>query len=62
LTIDKYDFKQWNGAMLDEMKLLGPEIEFKLRCKEGSIEVKESNRYLNPEKVEREPKNEEEIE
>ncbi len=45
VTIAKYDFKQWNGTALEAMGALGPEIEFRMRCKEGKIEVKESNRY-----------------
>jgi len=43
------DFKQWNGTLLESMKALGPEIEFKMRCDEGAINLIETNRYyINP--------------
>ena len=49
LLIGKDDFKQWNGTILESMRALGPEIEFKLRCKEGAIHLTEANRYhINP--------------
>jgi hypothetical protein len=44
-SIVKDDFKQWNGTALEGIWALGPEIEFKLRCSEGSVEAKETNRY-----------------
>jgi hypothetical protein len=47
MTVAKTDFKQWNGTILESMGALGPEIEFKLRCNEGRVEVKDSNRYLS---------------
>jgi hypothetical protein len=49
MMIGKYDFKQWNGTILESVNALGPEIEFRMRCKEGSIDFKETNRYYrNP--------------
>lgn len=52
VTISKYDFKQWNKTVLEAISDLGPQIEFRLRCKEGKFERDESNRYLKagPEK------------
>jgi hypothetical protein len=47
--IGKDDFKQWNGAMLESIQALGPEIEFRMRCKEGGIELTETNRYYTTE-------------
>lgn len=45
LSIIKTDFKQWNGTILESMKDLGPQVEFKLRCKEGRVSVTKPNRY-----------------
>ena len=47
VTLAKTDFKQWNGTILESIEALGPEIEFRMKCKEGSLEVKESNRYAS---------------
>jgi hypothetical protein len=43
--VGKDDFKQWNGTMLESIQALGPEIEFRMRCTEGAIDLKETNRY-----------------
>jgi hypothetical protein len=62
LSIVKTDFKQWNGTILESMKDLGPQVEFKLRCKEGSVETSKPNRYeKDAPKKEDVFKNEEEV-
>ena len=62
-TIGKDDFKQWNGTILESMQVLGPEIEFNLKCQEGYMKLKEGNRYANAEPVEeKKQRHEEEIE
>ena len=61
MTVGKDEFKQWNGTALEKMSVLGPEIEFKLRCQEGYIEQKETNRYASSPAVERERRDEQEV-
>ena len=61
-TIGKDDFKQWNGTILESMQALGPEIEFNLKCEEGSMKLTEANRYATAEKEEKKQRQEEEIE
>lgn len=45
LAISKYEFKQWNNTGLEQMKDLGPTIEFHLRCSEGKFDTSLANRY-----------------
>ncbi len=61
LTITRTDFKQWNGTILESISDLGPQVEFNLRCKEGSIRTTKQNRYEKPEKPIPEYKHEEEV-
>ncbi len=62
LTIIKTDFKQWNGTILESMAELGPQVEFKLRCREGSIRTTKPNRFIKSDKGDREGyKHEEEV-
>jgi hypothetical protein len=62
LSIIKTDFKQWNGTILESMKELGPQVEFKLRCREGSAETTKPNRYeKDPPKQKDNFRNEEEV-
>ena len=63
ISIVKTDFKQWNGTILESMKELGPQVEFKLQCKEGSVSTTKPNRYeKDPPKQKDVFKNEEEVE
>ena len=63
VSITKTDFKQWNGTILESMKDLGPQVEFKLRCKEGSTKTTKPNRYEKEKAKEKDVfKNEEEVE
>jgi hypothetical protein len=62
LSIVKTDFKQWNGTILESMKDLGPQVEFKLRCNEGSTKTTKPNRYEKDAPKEKDSfKNEEEV-
>jgi hypothetical protein len=62
LSVVKTDFKQWNGTILESMKDLGPQVEFKLRCKEGSARTTKPNRYEKDEPKQKDPfKHEEEV-
>ena len=62
MSIVKTDFKQWNGTILESMKELGPQVEFKLQCKEGSARTAKPNRYeKDPPKQKDVFKNEEEV-
>ena len=50
VTISKYDFKQWNNTGLEQMRDLGPTIEFHLRCSEGKFDTSQANRYAKDDK------------
>jgi hypothetical protein len=55
ITLSQNDFKEWNGAILESIKDLGPTIEFKMRCDEGKIETNQGNRYATSEPAAKEP-------
>jgi hypothetical protein len=50
VVISKYEFKQWNNTGLEQIKDLGPTIEFHLRCREGKFDSSEANRYAKDDK------------
>jgi hypothetical protein len=50
VVISKYEFRQWNKTGLEEMKDLGPTIEFHLRCSEGKLDTSQANRYAKDDK------------
>jgi len=55
-SIDRLQFKQWNGTELALIKDLGEKIEFKMRCQEGKIEKIQDNRYYESGPSKPEPK------
>ena len=47
--VNIHEFRQWNGTILDTVKMLQPVVEIDMRCDEGRISAKTDNRYREEE-------------